>query len=605
MFQGGEFFWFGLAAASAIMLLMFYFHQSYKQPLDLPKSPINTLVLLFSAWCFLTSIWSIVPHLSFLKAVVIASAPVGVFSYFYLTRSAIKWEQLWQVIIVVGLVLFCHSAIEVYIGIPAPNSLFFNKNTHAAYLNLIILPTTAYFLLADNAGAKKFLGLSLFLLIYSHALPGSRGASLGLFIGLGMILFTGRKVIARKELKQIFGIYVGALGLATLTTSNLLRFVEYELQEADLGRWEIWEGAINLLKDTPWYGSGVGTYWLTHPAYRHINDPSSGQNAHNDYLQYLIEAGVPGLLLLILLIGSILFFWWKSLQDAELSPERKIEISAIVGAIVAIGFHALFTYNLGVYGILYLTGLLLGRFFFLSRQTSRTIFLHWLGVRKRIFTLLTAIVTVIGFGYFSGISAYSDLYVRAAQAYIDGNITKADRLNSIALSIYPKDDRPYLLYAQMYEDILENIPELEDKKRLAYFEKAMDYLDEAQKINPYRAKVYLLRGRIIESNPDLAESGDQSKVEALYRKSVETNPRFFEAVKQLAYYYAGKGEDRKASETVSNFIKYWLPTNKNTYEMYDALEPILLKARIEDHLSLLMEKKKQLKEALDRKGINI
>jgi hypothetical protein len=89
MSQGGEFFWFGLAAASSVLLLVFYFNQSYKQPVYLPKSPINTLVLLFSAWCFLTSIWSVVPHVSFLKAVVIASAPIGVFSYFYLTRAAI------------------------------------------------------------------------------------------------------------------------------------------------------------------------------------------------------------------------------------------------------------------------------------------------------------------------------------------------------------------------------------------------------------------------------------------------------------------------------------------------------------------------------------
>ncbi len=605
MYQGGDFFWFGLAAASSIMLFLFYFNQSYKQPLLLPKSSINLLFLLFSGWCFLTVMWSVVPHISLLKSITIASAPIGIYSYFVLTRSAIKWQQLWRIVIAAGLVLFVYSIIEVYLGISAPNSLFFNKNTHSAYLNLIILPTSAYFILADSSRARKILGASLFLLIYSQALPGSRGASLGLFIGLGMMLYAGRKNITRSYLKQVLGIYTGAIALATLTTSNLLRFFKYDLKDADVGRWEIWEGAINLLKDTPWYGSGVGTYWLTHPAYRHINDPSSGQNAHNDYLQYLIEAGVPGLILLLLIVGSILFFWWKYQKSTDVSSAAKIEVSAIIGAITAVGFHAFFTFNMEVFCILYLTGLLLGRLFFVSGQTRNTSFLGQLNIRKPIFSFSSAVFALILFISFLGISAYSQLYVRAAQSYIEGNITKADRLNSIALSIYPNDDRPYLLYAYIYEEILDKVSELDDNKRRFYFQEAMNYLEKARQINPYRAKNYLLKGRIFESNPDLAGSGQENNIEALYIKSLKVNPRYSDAAIQLADYYTRKGDGIKASETVYNFIKYWQPANKKTLEIYSTLEPIVLKAQIESHLLLFRENKKMLKEAIDRKEINI
>jgi hypothetical protein len=72
-----------------------------------------------------------------------------------------------------------------------------------------------------------------------------------------------------------------------------------KLGSADDGRFLIWERAWQMLMDAPWWGIGLGTYWLHWPPYRNPLDSSGGFYVHNDYLQIWIETGLPGLLLLL------------------------------------------------------------------------------------------------------------------------------------------------------------------------------------------------------------------------------------------------------------------------------------------------------------------
>lgn len=605
LWQGGEFFWFGFAGASPLLLLLFFIHRHYSDTVTLPKSTLNLVIGLFAGWCFLTVFWSVVPHISLVRAITIFSAPVALYLYFYLTHASIKWNQLWYIIIAVGLLLVLYSLVEVYLGITTPNSLFFNKNTHAAYLNLIILPTAAYFILAKNTKVKWFLGISLFLLIFSHALPGSRGATLGQLIGLAMLLYPCRKFIGRQNLSLLSGIYIGAFSLATLTTSNILRFVKYKLEDADLGRWEIWEGALNLLRDSPWYGQGVGTYWLIHPAYRHINDPSSGQNPHNDFLQYWIEAGLPGLILLLIFVALLMVSWWKTVHQSQLSDDKKIESCAIIGAITAVGFHAFFTFNLGIFSILFLTGLLLGRYLHINQHTRSINLARLIPIRTKLFSVLSIILGCLVLFYFVSITLFSSLHTRAAQAYIDGDITQADKLNSKAISIYPYDDRPYLLYAYIYEKILEKVVELDPQKKQFFYIKALSFIDNAIHINPYRAKSYLLKASIIENHSELTSTDLDKTVESLLLKSLKVNPRFIEATKKLANFYDRRGNLEQAASVLFKQLQYWHPNTIHTLKFYHFAEEAILKSGNKQYIELLETRNKKILEILKLKGIDV
>ena len=176
--------------------------------------------------------------------------------------------------------------------------------------------------------------------------------------------------------------------------------------------------------------------------------------------------------------------------------------------------------------------------------------------------------------------------------YAAGNITDADKLNSIALAIYPFDDRPYLLYVQIYQSLINEISDAGDKQTL--YQKSLEYLEQARHINPHIAQNYYLHAKLIELNPELHGPDWQQVVIRLYQKSLNINPLHIYSSRRLASFYLLQGEPEKASETLYNAVKYYLPPTKDTLKHYIFAEQILLTSGNSDHLALLLEKKDDL-----------
>jgi len=593
LFQGGTLFWFGPAAASSVLLCIYYLHKSFKKPIHLPESPLSILLILFTGWCFLTVFWSVIPATSLIHAVTIGAAITGFYCYFVISNTALSWQRIFETIIATGLILVAISLMQLFSGTGRPASLFINPNTFSAYLNLIILPTAGYFLISTKPAKSKFLAVSILLLVYSQAVTGSRGASLGQYIGLAMIYFIGRGEISTTKLKQFLATYLSAFLLAYLTTSSSSsssRLVSQATLSGSGVRWDIWQGSINLLSDTPWYGSGVGTYWLLYPRYRLFSDPAGGQNPHNDYLQYLIEAGIPGLLLLVLLMGFIAYSWWKYISNRKNEPDKKIEATALMAGITAIGFHSLFTFNLGIFSILFLIGLLLGRFLFIIGQTKSIIFLNPLSIRKSIFSLTLASVTVLLVSYFTLISTSVFFHSKARTAYSEGKMIQAEEFSSISLSLYPYNDRAHLLYALVYKNIIKNIAELPKEKRLQFFNQAIEHIKEARKINSLRPNSYFIQAQLIEEAPDLAGFNWQTEASQWYQQSLKADPRFILAVKGLANFYLAQNDIERAATTIYHALRYQYPGHEETIEFYQFAELVLQQFGNKVYLKLLKEK---------------
>jgi len=65
---------------------------------------------------------------------------------------------------------------------------------------------------------------------------------------------------------------------------------------------EVVRDSIPLILDKPLLGSGGGTFYTAFPAYQ--SEPYSGyyDNAHNDYIQFAVELGIPATAALGLLV---------------------------------------------------------------------------------------------------------------------------------------------------------------------------------------------------------------------------------------------------------------------------------------------------------------
>lgn len=63
-------------------------------------------------------------------------------------------------------------------------------------------------------------------------------------------------------------------------------------------RLALWESTIAMIIDHPFFGIGWGTYWMIYPDYDfYINNPAVKiVHAHNMYLNYMAEIGIPGFL---------------------------------------------------------------------------------------------------------------------------------------------------------------------------------------------------------------------------------------------------------------------------------------------------------------------
>jgi O-antigen ligase len=123
----------------------------------------------------------------------------------------------------------------------------------------------------------------------------------------------------------------GAAALAAMVSSGM----SASNQTSVTIRSEIWKHSGEAVSDHWLAGSGIGTFPALYPQYE---DPATVartyiNHAHNDYLEILLEAGIPGGALLIL----FLIWWtsralsiWRSPHAAELARAACIASAAIL-----------------------------------------------------------------------------------------------------------------------------------------------------------------------------------------------------------------------------------------------------------------------------------
>ena len=68
-------------------------------------------------------------------------------------------------------------------------------------------------------------------------------------------------------------------------------------------RWELMKSSFQMAQDRPWTGFGLGTWPMAYPAYARYDDGTFVNQAHNDWVQWAAEGGIPFLLLMLAIAG--------------------------------------------------------------------------------------------------------------------------------------------------------------------------------------------------------------------------------------------------------------------------------------------------------------
>lgn len=191
---------------------------------------------------------------------------------------------------------------------------------------------------------KLLLVISIIILLLGLYSSGSRGAFFGIFVAVLLFIFyILYSKFARKT--QVKVIYLFKTVVILFFMVNLLFFInigyfsklanknQTNISPSLLSRICLWEGSVNVIKQSPILGSGLNGFQSAH----NKNKTCNNENLiypHNIFLNFWTETGVLGL---ISFLGICCYFFINLLNYEKINYLNL----GIIGAFIEILFHGL------------------------------------------------------------------------------------------------------------------------------------------------------------------------------------------------------------------------------------------------------------------------
>ncbi len=104
----------------------------------------------------------------------------------------------------------------------------------------------------------------------------------------------------------------------------------------------VWQGALDIFKNNPLFGTGVETYAYAYYKVKPVAHNLTSEwdylynKAHNEYLNYLATTGIFGLGTYLLIIGLFLFIAFKKTLSTSYDNQNLVLYAGIIGGFIAI-----------------------------------------------------------------------------------------------------------------------------------------------------------------------------------------------------------------------------------------------------------------------------
>jgi len=246
---------------------------------------------------------------------------------------------------------------------------FVNRNHYAGYLTMC-LSVGIGVLIASLSGEqnqswsrffrnmlqwvitpKMALRLGLVLMVVALVLTRSRMGNSSFFMSM---LITGAigLLLAKRATKSMVILLISLVAIDVFIVGTYFgtrrvveRIAQTTAQTED--RDEVAGYALNMWKDYPVFGSGLGSFAVVFPRYSEDGTAASYAHAHNDYLEFAAETGLLGLSLLGLMV-AMSFAAALRAQYLRRDPlMRGLSFAAMMG-ILALMIHSAVDFNLQI-----------------------------------------------------------------------------------------------------------------------------------------------------------------------------------------------------------------------------------------------------------------
>ncbi len=494
-------------------------------------------------------------------------------------------------------------------------------NWLAAYLAMLIFPALYFYLTASSRILQTTYYILLTTLYFAFTFTYSRGPTLGLVGGLMVFLLAvtlrlhpkGVNITLNK-IKLIFIVLISFIVINLLFGSALTSFklvskfaaparpsialpppaggsgtqLENGGTESGQIRFIVWQGAWEIFKHYPIFGSGLETFAYSYYQYRPASHNLTSEwdflynKAHNEYLNYLATTGLVGFGTYILVIGT--FIWWciKRIMNKESRIKDKnhnllfiILTSSLLAAYISYLIYNFFLFSVVIIAIFFylfpaIAFVATDSLSIFHLPSSKFNLLTSIIYRRKIYTKIAKGIIIFSILYllFSIFQLwYADtLFAKGEIASEAGNPGRAYNLLLIASSLNPGEpfyrselafsaaqaaaalkETDATLSAQLkneavtqFKQVLKGNPKNVSFLRTAvrtYFElstidpnfigKALQALDAAIQLAPTDPKLYYNKALVLDSE------GKKDEELQVLQQAIKLKPNYLEALAQL------------------------------------------------------------------------
>ena len=331
----------GLGIAAVLFVLLFMLKK--KNPFPSQIRWFWLAIVLYIVWMALASLFGATPEksISILKEEwLFIGVPIGIYLF-----SKEQYRHKLLVAFAIGIALVSvYGLIQYVTGVhwfkaTPPNhtssfgyivkGFFAHRLTFGNYYATASLCLWGYLLFGWNYISQGY-RLSLLVTMLSY----SFGPILALLGGF-MILLVAR---FRKKAVYLIGTFLLIISIGMITIPGLYERARIKLDVEitptnESSRIYIWDNAVNIIKQHPFFGVGQGNFQTTFgqnmPGHRvHVH-------AHNDFLNIGALGGIPAMLFFAAIWLSLLGYYWRGIHKRKISETHKTYIwAAGCGALV-------------------------------------------------------------------------------------------------------------------------------------------------------------------------------------------------------------------------------------------------------------------------------
>jgi O-antigen ligase len=236
-------------------------------------------------------------------------------------------------------------------GTQFPGSIYGSYVNHNHYAGLMEMLVPLPFVLSMGnvlkGGKRVLVGFCAVLMASTIFLSGSRGGMLT--FGIEMLFFAALTLGKRRSPRLALGsVAVCVLVLFLLIFLGKGGQVLGRLGDLSPGiRLDIAKDSLRMFSKRPVGGWGLGTFPTVYPSYRSFYTNLFVNEAHNDYLQLLVETGLLGFALMLWFLARLYQYGLPTSRRWEFQWDAAVSLAALLGC-TGILLHSLVDFNLQI-----------------------------------------------------------------------------------------------------------------------------------------------------------------------------------------------------------------------------------------------------------------